>query len=581
MKLNVPHCLETMGTLLHSFKILGRNAAGPADREVAPDWDFPEIFKAGVTDVHQSVCVNVTLQLSGRGMSIPFPRDPLFVGREDVQQQLCEAILQPPSAGPLLIHGLPGVGKDTLLSETIRLSKIAQCPEIVLAMWLQGSTNVTFCQQLVDKFRVHRPKVVSSTKSQEEALSAIREWLSSNKGWLMAIEDVTLECEGVWKYVPMGYGRVVITSQELLIDIPTERILKVLPFKTADSLKLLRKMRLFEQTPDQQESSVKFGNTGIFDKDWGEDKWKAACEETNGEVLYSALVAGEKNKGKKQRHRKMYSQLLGYYKLRTSGLKKFLEEDLGNLPLSIKLIGNLLRAGPQDVGKLMEEFGSAKESNPLLLSDAEARAHNPQNDRHYVGLVLSVCITVQRMLSSCGDDAFVGNMHQLVQRSLREQVLVPSLLSVTAVVADTPSANYGFAAIGEQGDSDDESPLVGPSGLVALFRRSNGINWVSLLMVQLMRVMTDTYQFSENERGDEAVMQRLRKWTPSVQSLVEVFARPWCPEQYCPTVFDICKELHSVLLQYYGNAKSALPYAKNLANFARSKLHGNESVEID
>lgn len=137
-KLDVPLCLKTMGKLLHSFKILGREATDPADNEAAPGWHFPEVFKAGIntrhTDVHLRVCVNVSLQLSGRGMSVPFPRDPLFVGREDVQQQLCEAILQPPSVGPVLIHELPGVGKDTLLSETIRLTKIAQRPEIVLAM---------------------------------------------------------------------------------------------------------------------------------------------------------------------------------------------------------------------------------------------------------------------------------------------------------------------------------------------------------------------------------------------------------------------------------------------------------------
>eukprot|EP00171_Calliarthron_tuberculosum_P023520 IDg23520t1 len=209
-----------MGKLLQSLHGIRREEGQSENEEAAIEWPFPEMFVAGLHSMYASsesmVRVEVSLELSSRGMSVPFPRDPFFVGRKDIQQKLCEAILLPPSAGPVLLRGLPGVGKDALLAETVRLPKIAHCPDISLAMWLQGSTNSLFCHQLVDKFRVHRQKVVTLGMTQVEALAAIRHWLSSNKGWLLAIEDATIACEGLWEYVPMRCGRVVMTSQENL-----------------------------------------------------------------------------------------------------------------------------------------------------------------------------------------------------------------------------------------------------------------------------------------------------------------------------------------------------------------------------
>eukprot|EP00171_Calliarthron_tuberculosum_P023786 IDg23786t1 len=46
-----------------------------------------------------------------------------------------------------------------------------------------------------------------------------------------------------------------------------------------------------------------------------------------------------------------------------------------------------------------EQFG-----NELDLTKAEERGHNAHNDRHYLGLVLSVSIAIQRILCSCDGD---------------------------------------------------------------------------------------------------------------------------------------------------------------------------------
>eukprot|EP00171_Calliarthron_tuberculosum_P013659 IDg13659t1 len=200
--LDVLQSVKTMGNLLQFLDGIGREEGQSENEETAIEWPFPEMLVAGLDSIHASsesmVRVEVSLQLSSRSMSVRFPRDPLFVGRKDIQQKLIEAILLPPSSGPVLLRGLPGVGKDTLLAETVRLPRILHCPDITLAMWLQGNTNSLFCQQLVDKFRVHRQKVVTPVMTQVEALIAIRDWLSSNKGWLLAIEDATIACTGLW-----------------------------------------------------------------------------------------------------------------------------------------------------------------------------------------------------------------------------------------------------------------------------------------------------------------------------------------------------------------------------------------------
>ena len=61
-------------------------------------------------------------------------------------------------------------------------------------------------------------------------------------------------------------------------------------------------------------------------------------------VEYVPPPNNEKLRDRRQRLRKMESALREYEALTTPGLRKFLEDSLGSLPVSVRLVGNMLRS---------------------------------------------------------------------------------------------------------------------------------------------------------------------------------------------------------------------------------------------
>ena len=242
VKLDVHGALKAMGDVLSSLHGVGFEQTPKKET-----WPWAEILSCT-----GKRCLEVTLRVSDHGMNIPYPRDLNFVGRDKEKKALCDAIIQR-STGPILVHGGHGMGKDALTAETLRMREIAQCPDIRLAMWLQGSTNALFCSQLVLYFRAANTVVKSSDK-QEDALVAIRKWLSEHSYWLMVVEDATEKCDGLYKYVPVGSGRVVITSSERLDETKSNALgivkrVEVLPLETRESIKMWQCMNLFRKQP--------------------------------------------------------------------------------------------------------------------------------------------------------------------------------------------------------------------------------------------------------------------------------------------------------------------------------------------
>jgi hypothetical protein len=68
------------------------------------------------------------------------------------------------------------------------------------------------------------------------------------------------------------------------------------------------------------------------------------CTGTGGSVAYEAPPAGEKGPDRKQRQRSLRIALVNHRELNHPDLGSFFESDLGNLPLSVTLCGQMLRA---------------------------------------------------------------------------------------------------------------------------------------------------------------------------------------------------------------------------------------------
>ena len=143
--------------------------------------------------------------------------------------------------------------------------------------------------------------------------------------------------------------------------------------------------------------------TTASDDSWSEESYQKACAETDGAVLYKPPIYKEAcNKKQRQeehrRRREMRRRLYEYKELHNPAVKTFMEDDLGNQPLAVRLCGNIIRNEQRHVRDFIHEF------QQLKLREMQQRGRNPRDDRHYFGLVRSVVIGVQRMVAACRDE---------------------------------------------------------------------------------------------------------------------------------------------------------------------------------
>eukprot|EP00171_Calliarthron_tuberculosum_P001890 IDg1890t1 len=159
----------------------------------------------------------------------------------------------------------------------------------------------------------------------------------------------------------------------------------------------------------------------------------------------------------------------------------------------------------------------------------------------------------------------VGSMHQLVQRVVREQVLVP-LLAPAIAASNTAQALPDPVILKKEA-----------SNLAVLFRGSDDTNWVASVIRELFDVIESKFSFSKREYGLE-LLQRLQKWTPCVQRLIGAFSQHWCPNEYCETISNLFDNLVFMLVHLVGNAQAALPYAKRMLWWTISRLLRNRNA---
>jgi tetratricopeptide (TPR) repeat protein len=127
-----------------------------------------------------------------------------------------------------------------------------------------------------------------------------------------------------------------------------------------------------------------------------EQELRTACSAAG--VTYVSPASAESEKKQRERVESMQSKVHQETQLRSAVLRQFLNEDLGNLPLSVALCGHMLRADRSlnSVDDLVDRFRSVR----LEVVDKEGENPWQTSHPHYFGLVRSVLFSVQRMQGS-------------------------------------------------------------------------------------------------------------------------------------------------------------------------------------
>ena len=350
--------LETMGKILHFFTGLKDSLPTTKWGDVPETWTNHLSYATLLGQVRDDkVEMQVKLVRSRSRMTIPIPPDECFTGREEDVRQVTKALMQ--NGARVLVHGPSGVGKSTLIAEVIRRGDISKYADISLVGWLSGSTDQVLQTDLIELFNLHHRELLRGLDTKSDArLKAIRNWLQTNDGWLIAVDDATSETETLARYILVNapHGRVILSSKEQLdspIGLTTSAIKTTLtkrlqPLSTTSCLKIWQAMRLFRVS--QQDLDAMSSNKNI------EAELESRCKRTKETPLLSAVSyvppTPEETPGDmRQRHRKMESAVREYEGLSTPGLLDFFEESLGNLPVSVRLVGNmLLTSGGEGVG---------------------------------------------------------------------------------------------------------------------------------------------------------------------------------------------------------------------------------------
>jgi len=124
--------------------------------------------------------------------SVPYARDPLFVGREELFQKL-HAHLHPQGGSmytSYALYGLAGIGKTQMAVEyAYRYS-----PEYAAILWIEAETLETIVASFV---RIAELLQLPETRErdQRQLVAAVQRWLSHHSDWLVIwdnIEDIDL-----------------------------------------------------------------------------------------------------------------------------------------------------------------------------------------------------------------------------------------------------------------------------------------------------------------------------------------------------------------------------------------------------
>ena len=143
--------------------------------------------------------------------NIPYQRNPLFTGREDVLKELVEALKAGNTAAlaqPQAISDLGGIGKTQTAVEYAYRSR----DSYPFVLWVQANTPETLRSNFVALARLlHLPE--RDAREQQLVVHAVKQWLETHSGWLLIFDNAD-DLAMVSDYLPEGtQGHTLLTTR--------------------------------------------------------------------------------------------------------------------------------------------------------------------------------------------------------------------------------------------------------------------------------------------------------------------------------------------------------------------------------
>ncbi|HKO55613.1 MAG TPA: FxSxx-COOH system tetratricopeptide repeat protein, partial [Thermoanaerobaculia bacterium] len=139
--------------------------------------------------------------------NVPHARNPNFVGREELLDDLARALAKDSAAAVVqAISGLGGVGKTQIAIEYAYRKRA----DYKLVWWIRSELPTTLAS---DYAALANPLGLSTAADQAVTVAAVKAWLQSQEGWLLIFDNVE-KPEDVAPYLPAGRaGHVILTSR--------------------------------------------------------------------------------------------------------------------------------------------------------------------------------------------------------------------------------------------------------------------------------------------------------------------------------------------------------------------------------
>ncbi len=183
----------------------------PQDRSFITEKSKSKRDKAFATLVKEIMKSIQEQEIAHKRWNIPYHRNPLFTGREEVMTQLHDILhagqVAELSQAPAL-SGLGGVGKTQIAVEyAYRYQNNYQA-----ILWLQAESRDTQLASLAQIANVLQlPE--RDEQEQERIVEAVKRWLEQHSGWLLIfdnVEDMTITAD----FLPQHYrGHLIITTR--------------------------------------------------------------------------------------------------------------------------------------------------------------------------------------------------------------------------------------------------------------------------------------------------------------------------------------------------------------------------------
>jgi tetratricopeptide (TPR) repeat protein len=152
-------------------------------------------------------------QSSSHLWNVPYRRNPLFTGREDILKPLHDRLATTKTAAltqPQAISGLGGVGKtQTAIEYAYRYQN-----EYPIVLWVRADTRDTLITDFINiADLLHLPE--RNEQDQQTTITAVKRWLLNHTGWLLIMDNVE-DLDLVYNFMPTGSntnGHILLTTR--------------------------------------------------------------------------------------------------------------------------------------------------------------------------------------------------------------------------------------------------------------------------------------------------------------------------------------------------------------------------------